>query len=191
MRSGFSLVEVLVALALFGLIGAAGAAVLIVSADNREAVSEASARLARLQRLDAVLRSDLGQAVDRVVRDPDGRPLDAAFSGGGGEGLLGFVRSGWDNPADASRPGLQRVDYRLVDGRLERRAWPHPDGARPDEPLVLHDGVRSARVTFVTRGQTAPVWPGGDVRALPDAVRLDLDLQDWGPVTLTVLTGAP
>lgn len=192
MRAGFSLVEVLVALALFGLIGAAGAAVLVVGADNREAVSEASARLARLQRLDAILRADLGQVADRTVRDMDGRPAGPAFSGGDGEVLFAFVRSGWDNPGEAPRSGLQRVDYRLVDGRLERRGWPYPDGARPGEALILHDAVRSARVSFIgDGGVTAPTWSGGGARPLPGAVRLELDLADWGPVTLTVLAAAP
>ena len=45
-RSGFTLVEALVALMLFGLIAAAGTAVLSVSIDNRFAVRSATDRTA-------------------------------------------------------------------------------------------------------------------------------------------------
>lgn len=199
MRAGFSLVEVLVALALFALIGAAGAAVLTVSADNREQVLAAGQRLARLQRLDAILRADLGQAAPRAVRDAAGQPRAYAFVGGAAPNsspdsqgaLFDFVRQGWDNPAGVARPSIQRLDYRLVDGRLERRAWPHPDGSRPGEPVVLHDGVRQARAVFLKDGREAAAWTGSEADPLPDAVRLELELDDLGPVVLTVLVAAP
>lgn len=192
MRAGFSLIEMLVALALFALIGAAGAAVLVAGADNREVMGAANARLARLQRLEAVLRADLGQAADRTVREADGRARPHAFVGGAGDGVLfDFVRRGRINPAGEARASLERLEYRLADGRLERRAYPHPDGSRPGEPLVLHDGVRQARVRFLSRGQDGAGWVGAAGRPLPDAVRLELDLDDFGPVTLTVLVAAP
>lgn len=194
-RAGFSLVEVLVALALFAMIGAAGAAVLSISADNRERVLEASQRLARLQRLDALLRADLGQAVARQVRDTAGQPRAAAFVGGPAPespgALFDFVRQGWENPGEAPRPSIQRLEYRLVDGRLERRTWPHPDGARPDAPIVLHDGVRQARAVFIQGGRESDGWAGTEAQPLPEAVRLELELDDLGPVALTVLVAAP
>lgn len=192
MRAGFSLIEVLVALALFALLGAAGAAVLITGVDNREVIGAASERLGRLQRLEAVLRADLGQAADRTVREADGRARPYAFVGGGGDGVLfDFVRDGRANPGGAPRAALERLEYRLTGGRLERRAYPHPDGTRPDPPLVLHDGVRAARVAYLSQGRTGDDWTGSAARPLPDAVRLELDLDDYGPVTLTLLVRAP
>lgn len=191
MRSGFSLVEVLVALLLFALIAAAGAAAIAVSADNRETMAAANARLARLQRLEALLRADLGQAADRTVRETDGRVRPYAFTGGGDGLLFDFVRRGRDNPAGEARAGLQRLDYRLVDGRLERRVYPHLDGTRPGEPIVLHDGVSGLRLTFVSRGQQGPGWSGSADRPLPDAVRLEMDLDDVGHVAFSILVSAP
>lgn len=192
MRQGFSLVEVLVALALFALLGAAGAAVLIAGVDNREVMGAAAGRLARLQRLEATLRADLGQAADRTVREAEGRARPHAFVGGTGEGVLfDFVRHGRVDAAGAPRAALERLDYRLVDGRLERRAYPHLDGTRPGPPLVLHEGVRTARVAYLSQGQEGAAWTGSTARPLPDAVRLELELDDFGPVALTVLVRAP
>lgn len=190
-RAGFSLMEMLVALALFALIGAAGVAVVVTGTTNREVVAQASERMSRLQRLDAILRADLGQAAARPVREADGRARAAAFTGGDDEVLLDFVRGGRGDVAGETATSVQRVDYRLVDGRLERRAWNHPDGARPGEPVVLHDGVRAARIAFVSQGRESAAWAGSPDRPLPDAVRLVLELDDWGEVPLLILTARP
>ena len=39
-----------------------------------------------------------------------------------GDPILVLARAGWSNPNGAPRPSLQRVEYRVVEGRLERRA---------------------------------------------------------------------
>ncbi|WP_312065648.1 prepilin-type N-terminal cleavage/methylation domain-containing protein, partial [Brevundimonas sp.] len=64
-RSGFTLIEVMIALAIFALLAAAGVLVLSQSIDNRFVVKAATDRNAELQRLRATLRADLGQAAPR------------------------------------------------------------------------------------------------------------------------------
>lgn len=80
-RSGFTLVEALVALMLFGLIASAGAAVLSVSVDNRFVVRAATDRTAALQRTRSLLKADLGQATNRRTRDRNGEPHPLALAG--------------------------------------------------------------------------------------------------------------
>src|ERR671918_2694 len=110
--SGFTLVEMLVALFIFALLTAAGVTVMRFTSDNQAIVQERSERLAQFQRLRAILKSDLAQATARRTRDPDGRPLRAAFFGSSGAGapLLRFVRRGWDNPDALPRASLQQVE---------------------------------------------------------------------------------
>lgn len=72
-RSGFTLVEVLVALLIFALIAAAGAAVLSLSIDNRFTIKAATDRTADFQRTRALLQADFGQAAARRTRGPTGR----------------------------------------------------------------------------------------------------------------------
>lgn len=188
-REGFTLVEVLVALAIFAMIASAGVGLLSFAIDNRLAVREASERTAAFQRARALMRADLGQAAARRVRGADGAPR-AAFELGG-ESLFAVTRRGWINPGDAQRASMQRVDYRLIEGRLERRVRERLDGARPAEPQVLLENVQSAQVTAILDGDPIADWRPVQNRPLPDAVRIDLTLEGYGPVTqLFMLAGA-
>jgi len=190
-RAGFTLVEVLISLLIFALIAAAGASVLSLSIDNRFAVKAASDRTAELQRTRALLRADLGQAAARRSRGPTGRPQPQPMMGATapGDPVLVLSRAGWSNPGEAARPSLQRVEYRLVEGRLERRVSSHLDGARPGPPQVLYEGVRDLTVTFLRDGTEAPAFITTLERPLPDAVRLTMTLEGYGPVEQLFLVG--
>jgi general secretion pathway protein J len=190
-RAGFTLVEVLISLLIFALIAAAGASILSVSIDNRFAVKAASERTAALQRTRGLLRADLGQAAPRRSRGPTGRPQPQPMMGASapGDPVLVLSRAGWSNPGEAARPSLQRVEYRLVEGRLERRVSSHLDGARPGPPQVLYEGVRDLAVTFLRDGTEAPAFITTLERPLPDAVRLAMTLEGYGPVEQLFLVG--
>ena len=149
-RAGFTLVEVLVALAIFAMIASAGVGLLSFAIDNRLAVRDASERTAAFQRTRALMRADLGQAAPRRVRGADGAPR-AAFELGG-EALFAVTRRGWINPGEAPRASMQRVDYRLIDGRLERRVRERLDGARPAEPLTVALSRGEGTVSVIVDG---------------------------------------
>lgn len=181
---GFTLVEVLVALAVFALIAAAGALVLARTIDTRFVVHENAERIAELQRMRALLKADLAQAAPRRTRAPTGRPLPRALMGQTvpGDPVLTLVRAGWSNPDGAARPGLQRVEYRLVEDRLERRASTYLDGARAGPPQVLYRGVSDLAVTFIQDGSEAPAFLASRDRPLPQAVRIVMTLDGLGRV---------
>ena len=100
-----------------------------------------------------------------------------------------IVSAGWTNPGGQLRPSLQRVEYRLVGDRLERRVATHLDGARPGPPQVLYRGVRDLSLAFVKDGQEAPAYIVTAERPLPDAVRLRMTLDGYGPVEQLFLVG--
>lgn len=190
-RSGFTLVEALVALMLFALIAAAGTAVLSVSIDNRFAIRAATDRTAGLQRTRSLLKADLGQATDRRTRDRNGEPNALALAGTTVPGgpVLVVTRAGWSNVGGAGRSSLQRVEYSLVGNRLERRASPFLDGSRPGPPQPLLSGVTDLTVTFVQNGgESLNPTPGASGSA-PDAVRLDFTLQGYGRISQLFLVG--
>ncbi|MDX9998103.1 MAG: type II secretion system minor pseudopilin GspJ [Phenylobacterium sp.] len=190
---GFTLVEMMVALLIFGLVAAAGVAVMSFSVDNRQIVQAHTDRLARFQRARALIRADLSQAAARRTRGPDGQAASWTFAGGAGAGsgvLLALVRRGWDNPDEAPRASLQYVEYRLSDDRLERRSRPALDGAELGPPQVLLTGVAAATVSFAAGGEWVEALPHGAHQPPPPAVRLQLRLRDLGEVEqLFLVTG--
>lgn len=190
-RSGFTLVEALVALAVFALIAGAGATILSVSIDNRFAVHASTGRTAALQRTRALLKADLGQAAPRRTRDRNGEPQPMALAGAmdRSDAVLTLTRTGWSNPGGLGRSSLQRVEYRLVGDRLERRVSAFLDGSSPGPPQVLLSGVSDLTVSFIEGGRETPVPVPGPTGSPPDAVRVSLTLEDFGRFDQLFLIG--
>ncbi|MGY0635042.1 type II secretion system minor pseudopilin GspJ [Luteimonas sp. A478] len=181
---GFTLVEMLVALAVFALLAAGGVTVMAWASTSQGIAGARMARVGELQRARAMLHADLSQAAPRRTRNAAGGGSVQAFTGSAdphGPVLLAFTRRGWQNPQGAPRASLQYVEYRLHDGRLERRARPMLDGARLDPPQTVIDGVRAARVHYRYQGQWLDGWPGG-IDQVPEALRLELELEGLGRI---------
>lgn len=191
-RAGFTLVEMLTALLVFSLIAAAGTGLLSATLDAREAVGRVSGRAADLSRLRALLQADISQATARRARGPSGRAMPQPMMGAmqAGDPVLILTRAGWTNPAAAARSSLQRVEYHLVDGRLERRSADFVDGARADRVQVLYRGVSRLSVAFLRDGVEAPAFAATTERPLPDAVRVTLTLDGIGEVEQLLLVGS-
>ncbi|TAJ64937.1 type II secretion system minor pseudopilin GspJ [Brevundimonas sp.] len=191
-RAGFTLVEVMISLLIFAMLAGAGAAVLSATIDNRFAIKAASDRVGDLQRMRGLLRADLGQATARRSRGPTGRPSPQPLIGAAtpGDPVLVLNRAGWSNPGEQARPSLQRVEYRLVGDRLERRASSHLDGARPGPPQVLYRGVSDVAVAFVRDGEAAPAFISSLDRPLPDAVRISMTVKGYGRIDQLFIVGS-
>src|SRR3546814_17302901 len=85
---------------------------------------------------------------------------------------------------------MQYVEYRLVDGQLERSVREALDGAAPEEPRVMLRGIESAPLGSHSRGQWLDGWPGG-ANATPDPVRLPLPLAGLGRIRKLFLLPGP
>ena len=191
-QSGFTLVEMLIALAIFGMLTAAGVALLSFSVRAQETADRLLGEVGDVRRTGALLTVDLAQAAPRVWRDEAGRGRPAFIGDEGGEGiLLGFVRGGWENYSDAPRASLQRVGYRLRDGRLERLAYPHVDGAASPTAIPLLEGVRQVRLRYRdSDGEWRDRWDPSDPAELPRAVEMIADTESHGAVRQLFLVGA-
>ncbi|KAK0351411.1 hypothetical protein LTR94_025065 [Friedmanniomyces endolithicus] len=191
-REGFTLVEVLVALAMFALLAGAGFLLLSQTIDARFIIRAETERTGDLQRLRALLKADLAQAAPRRTRGPTGRPLPRALMGAQapGDPVLVLVRNGWSNPDSAPRPSLQRVEYRVIDDRLERSVAPYLDGARAGAPQVLYRGVSDVSVTFIQDGSEASAFLASSDRPLPDAVRIVMTVKGLGRLEQLFLAAA-
>jgi general secretion pathway protein J len=186
-EAGFTLVELLVSLFIFGMLSAAGVALLSFSVRAQEASALRLDELSRLRRASTLMAGDLGQAAPRIHRDENGaaRP---AFTGEGA--ALGLIRRGWENVDGEPRPSLQRVEYRLAGERFERVAFPMVDGAAPRAPVTVLAGVRSLRLRYrYPEGDWRDRWDPKQPADLPLAVEMVADVAGTGTTRQLFLTG--
>jgi len=189
---GFTLIEVLVALAIFGIMSILAYQSLGQSLSNSELLSERMNRIQGIQRSMSMLGRDLVQASPRPVRDVIGDGLIPAIRTNlGTEFALEVTRGGWPNPAGLPRSTLQRVAWRVEDGELLRYHWNVLDPSFANDPIVtqLLDNVDSIVFRYRTHGgEWTEQWPpigvqgGSAARLRPQVVEVILTLPDEGEI---------
>jgi general secretion pathway protein J len=173
-ESGFTLIEVMVSLMIFGMIAAAGVAILSFSVKAQSVTGAKLDDLSALTRTMSILSADLAQASNRATRDEAGTSVPA-FVGESVSGLtpmLRLVRAGWSNIDGAPRSSMQKVAYRVDAGTLQRIAYPMIDGAQPLPPAALLTHVRQVTLRYRIAGAWSDRWDGASGRPLPDAMEL-------------------
>ena len=188
-ENGFTLIEMVVALLVFGLLAAAGTTLLSGSVRAQQASSERLAEVARERRLTALLASDLLQATPRITRGLAGE-REAAFRGGNGVLLLSYVRRGWANGDEAPRASLQRVEITREGSRLIRSARAMVDGVVPANPVVLIGDVANVAVRFRLNGEWVDVWNPTRADGMPRAVELIIARKDKPPLRRLFIVGS-
>jgi general secretion pathway protein J len=168
-KNGFTLVEMLIALLIFGMIAAAGVGLLRFSVDAQAATKTRLDAMASERRVEALIASDAAQAVARITRNQAGDPVQA-FDGGPGGFTL--VRAGLDPLDDPARPSLQKVAYAFEGGRLTRRSWPMLDGAQPNPPVTLVDGVAAVTLRYRSKDGWRDVWDPIRPDLMPRAIEM-------------------
>lgn len=187
-QRGFTLLELLIALGIFGLVSAMAYGGLNVVLDARQRTEVQAERLAELEQALLLLGRDLVQVTGRGVRDALGDPLPPMQGGDNGPVALEFTRAGWANPGNRPRSGLQRVAWGIEDDTLIRAHWWVLDRAQDSEPYQarLLGKVQAFTVEFMDAGRNPQEsWPpaGAEPEQLPMAVRVTLELEDWGRLT--------
>ena len=186
-EAGFTLVEVMVSLLIFGMIAAAGVAILSFSVRARGTTGARLDDMAALTRTVSILSADLAQARDRPSRDEAGTVLPAFV---GQTASLRFVRAGWSNLDGAPRASLQKVAYQVQDATLQRIAYPMVDGAQPLPPAALMTHVRQVALRYRIAGAWSDGWDGAAGVPLPDALELRVQRDDGTLFTQMFLVGA-
>ena len=189
---GFTLVEVMISLLIFGMLAAAGVALLSFSVRAQGVTGAKLDDVGALNRLSSALSADLAQATTRRTRNEAGDMLPA-FVGENGSGstpMVRLVRAGWSNLDGARRPSEQKVEYRLDNGVLERVAYPMLDGARPLAPATLLAHVRQVTLRYRLNGAWSDRWEGTPRAPLPQALEMRIVRDDGVEFRQLFLVGA-
>jgi general secretion pathway protein J len=189
-QRGFTLVELLLALAMTALIGASAYAALEGVSRSRQAFAEKAAQLAQLQRFLSVMSSDIRQASGVQNRAANGELESVLVVNEASDTVLLLNRRGWHNPLAIKRSEMQRVYYRFDGQQVYRGYWEAFDRVddaqtreRPMLDNVVRIGVRALPASNVTdiERQWLPVWPEGEgSTSLPAALEITLELKTMG-----------
>lgn len=200
---GFTLIELIVVLAVFGLFAVMAYGGLNYVLKARKTIEAQLARTAEWQKAFQRARNDLELAVPRGgSRDGFGQP-QAAFVFEEFGARIEFTRSGWRNPLSQPRASLERVVYRYDDRTREllRETWRVLDRGADKDPLklVLLTQVDDARWRFMDSSrQWQDRWPpqstgattsGSSNLLLPKAVELTLETKDFGEIVWLMRPG--
>lgn len=200
-NGGFTLLEVMVAMALLALLGLAAALTLNSGLRSQQVVGESIESLQRLQLTQQLLRRDLEQLVVRQGRNERGdartQVLVAPADGDPQGVLLDFYKAG-RRILSRSSPGssLERVRYRLRDGRLIRESSPlidTPLGTQWHSATLL-EAVADVDLRFFYNHTWIDQWPPvrgvagqASPAMLPQALELTIETDRYGAVAQIVL----
>ncbi|NBF13408.1 type II secretion system minor pseudopilin GspJ [Pseudomonas sp. Fl4BN1] len=195
-QRGFTLLEVVVAIAIFSLLGLATYQFLdrVMRSDQR--IGQHEQQLRALQRAISVLERDLVQARRQPLLD-DPSHSQALISQPDG---ISLVRGGWSNPLEYPRSNLLQASHRWQDGvwLRETRALSQPLAATDEaqrapgptgQQQQLLTGVQLTRLRFIDGlGQAHEHWPvGTESLSLPAALEIELDAPGYPQIRRVIL----
>lgn len=157
---GFTLLEMIVVLAIFAILGLVSGQITSRVVNNFAVLNERGARLSEIHRAMGVMQRDILQLVNRSVLGPLGDPLEPLRLSATGE--LSFTRQGWQNPLQRQRSDLQRVAYSVGDDTLYRAYWIPLDQAPDSEPVSQNLLKNVTSVEFFAidgAGNERTFWP--------------------------------
>lgn len=189
-QHGFTLLEIIIAIAIFALLSLGANALLINVTDSNGLSIERAKKLENIQRAMIVMERDFLQMQSRTPR-VQGEQSELVINGGEFEFEsdaygIGFVRGGWQNPQlRLKRSHLQNVAYRLKENKLERLHTNYVDSVVGTEPKirVLLQDVTDFKVEVLKEVSKENNWSQTIVSTeLPAAIAITIDTETFGQI---------
>lgn len=184
---GFTLLEVLIAIAIFSVISMASFSIFQTVLNSDTITKERTDRINELQRGFLIIERDMLQIARRSVRFNGEAPQEGFLhtdndSFSSNEQAIGFVRHGWTNPGLLlPRSDVQSVAYQLNENVLERLHFNFVDAVLGEEPKIrpLISQVEKLDFEFYDGKKWQKTL---EENTLPVAIAIELDTSDYGVI---------
>lgn len=178
---GLTLIELLVAIAIFALLGMMSYKAIYGATEGQERLSEEYLAWQRVSRCFNRIESELTQIASRAQGVATSKiPALVVSSGEYGGVRLTYTRV--DNIQGAK---LAAIEY--ADGRIALLRWKTMDTLQEPSRDVLLTGVQRLRWQYAARGDSTwrDTWPVSSTRSAeaPDGVRLEIELEGKGKLS--------
>ncbi|MEM9101234.1 MAG: type II secretion system minor pseudopilin GspJ [Pseudomonadota bacterium] len=193
-QKGFTLLEILIASAIFFMVSAASFSMLTSAQRSQEQMEEFSTRLFETQKAMLFMFRDFGQVAKRSHRNEFGDPAHAFMGKSdeqGEQSFVEFVRHGWRNPLSIPRSSMQHVRYRWEEGQIIREHWNYVDlvsGVQPYQTALL-ENVEALDFKFLYQTQWVNEWPNNPNAevdmTVPRAIEVSITTPEFGKIVRT------
>lgn len=178
---GLTLIELVIALALFAILGTL---TWHATAQMIDTSTRVSSEIGRWQ--------DIARAMQRIEMELQQIAAPALPPGTAASPALELLRNTDDGHNElrllalgANGEGAHRIGLRFTGARLDWLIWPDRNARGVADAYLLLDRVRAVRWHFISNGERHDRWPvaGRPGDALPVAIELELDTTDDGTFT--------
>ena len=193
-QQAFTLLEIIIAMAIAALIGVAAMNLLDSATIAHKNIQNQGTRYNQIERALLFISNDIQQIAPRKFRDEFGDKKNNLTSDDSiGKTHLSFTRLGRRNPARLARSNLEKLTYLVDEETLKRISYAYPDGMNVEQGLsrTLLDNVESLKLNFYDGEEWTDYWPvdsgllaqtKGVTNSLPVAVKISLQLKNLGLV---------
>lgn len=189
-QKGFTLIEILLSLMIFAMLGMAIYSVISNTIKGHETVNTQNQTLTQLQRVFNMMEADITQMAQRQIRLEGEAPIKVYFRSGeymfDSESIgFGLVRDGWTNPGLVlPRSELQPIAYRVVEEQLQRMYFNFVDNEMGAEPIIqqLLDGVTQLNIQYFAKDEWKQELGDDDI---PRLIKVGLETKVYGLVERT------
>lgn len=189
--SGFTLIEILVAMFVFAIMGLMMSSILYRAFDTRSRVNEKLNRLDKIELAVALFSQDTEQFIARGIMDQNINVIPPLV---GETQYVEFTRGGIINPKfSAQKTTLERVAYLCKNNKFIRRTWSGLDGVNRSQyrEKVLLSQLSDCFFAYISKyNEVFPNWRAYHIEdhqkkeSIPSAIQLNLNPYNWGKMSL-------
>lgn len=197
-NSGFTLIEILIALAIFALLASITSSTLYYAFNTRTRVNAQAERLSELQMAISIIQQETSQTIERSIQGNDQHnfPIFTGLTH-----YLEFTHDGMLNPlSQEKRSTLKRIALLCQEGKLIHRTWASldPVDRKEYQDKILLDKLDNCYFNYLNQEmQLLEAWreqaltQNQNKAHLPKAIQINLNLHKWGVINLLfIIPGA-